>query len=208
MTKNYIVASLLAAASAAPASATLYRMTDLGIPAGSDYSCARAINGSGHIVGAGIVVPMIGNITQTAVRYDGSPSTLLLPADPTRAAALSINSAGTIAVAAQFGTASESAFTVDLEGTVSTLAPLAGNTSAGARGINDAGTVVGYSLLTGTIQDDFFSASPASAYYGKQTATVWVNGVAHELTNPITESASNSIAVAINSNGVIAGSYR
>ena len=207
MIKAYVAASLLSAAWAAPASATLYRLTDLGLPAGSDYSYAQAINANGRIIGAGITEPLNGSIMQTAVRFDGSPASVLLPAGATRANARDINSAGTIAVAAQFGTVGEAAFTVALDGTVSTLAPLAGNASGGARGINDAGTVVGYSLLSGTTQDAFFSTSAVAGRFGKQTATVWVNGIAQELPSPIGGSEANSVAIAVNANGVIAGNY-
>lgn len=204
--KNIAAAALAAAlvASSASAAAPRYRLTKLASPPASVSAVARAISANGQIAGESRLSPTAtGN---TPVNYGGvgalTMAVTATPAGTTNGFVRGINDSGIAAGTAHDSIAATSQAILTTTSGVSVLNPVTGLANAGATGINNAGTVVGYSQSIGIFAGEG-TARPIRGSEGTQRATVWTNGVAAALTNPLGN--FNSIATAVNASGQVAG---
>ncbi|HPU14992.1 MAG TPA: PEPxxWA-CTERM sorting domain-containing protein [Polymorphobacter sp.] len=195
-----IAAALLA--SAAPALAVQqYRIIDLGIPAGVQSAVARAISSNGVIAGeAGA-----GLGSNAGYRMDSGLALLPTLAGGTNFVTRGVNDGGVVAGTAQ-GVGIDDRAVLATTGSVTQLGSIAGFAAAGALDVNEGGVAVGYALVSGSNGNIEGNVPILNNAAGSQRAVVWNGGVGTELA--AVAGSVNSIAVANNNSGQIAGNYR
>lgn len=181
-------AGLLLSASAPALAVQHYKLTEL-----TTGSAPRTINNAGMIAG---------EIGQLAGRLDDGSAPFALPTGYTSEQARGISSIGRTALIIQGG-GNDLAGIGFANGSVTYLAPLAGDAAAGAYGIYN-GKFVGYSLTSGTLLGAAGNPALNALAAGTLHAAVW-NGfaAATALANPF--GSGNSIATAVNFNGIVGG---
>lgn len=194
-----VAAALLASTSPALA-LTQYRITDLGLAPGTESTVARAISANGAIAGeAG------GQGANAGYRLDGGITPLASIAGATNFVTRGVNNAGVAAATVQGVTSNDIAVLASTAAAVQ-LANLGGYAAGGALDINNNGVAVGYSQVSGTNAGIEGNLPLLSNAAGTQTAVIWSsNGTVTQLTAPAN---FNSMAVANNDAGQVAGMYR
>lgn len=187
----------------APAAAAVYRLVDLGIPPGAISATARAITEDGQIAGDA----NFGFLDTRPAKFGGAAVAFDLPAGATTSAVRQNNASGTMAATVQFGSTADTAQLFNSAGVATVLPPASGFASAGAWDINDAGVTAGFSLDSGSRGSQIADRSPIDPSSGRvQRATTWTSATPTLLPNAGGDIA-NSIAVAINEGGMVAGNY-
>jgi|JI10StandDraft_1071094.scaffolds.fasta_scaffold01720_20 hypothetical protein len=194
-----LAAALLA--SAAPALAVRqYKIIDLGLAPGTQSTVARAISGNGTIVGeAG------GQSANSGVRLDGGVTPLPTLSGGTNFVTRGVNDSGVAAATVQ-GAGLDDRAALATTGGITQLGSVAGFAAAGALDVNNGGVAVGYALVTGSNVGIEGNLPLLNNGVGSQRAAVWNGGVGTELA--AIAGSVNSIAVANNNSGQIAGMYR
>ncbi len=197
---KFTVAVALLAASVPALAAQQYKIIDLGLPAGTQSAVARAISNNGVIVGeAG------GQGANSPYRYDGGIVPLATIPGSTNSVVRGVNDAGVAALTVQT-TGSDDAAALSTTGGVAVLGNVAGYAAGGALDVNNAGVAVGYALLSGSNGGIEGNLPLMNNSAGTQRAAIWSGGVGTELA--AVSGAVNSIAVANNDAGQVAGMYR
>lgn len=194
-----VAAALLAAATPALA-VQQYRIIDLGLAPGTQSSVARAISENGIIAGeAG------GQSANAGYRMDGGLTPLATLSGATNFVTRGVNDAGVVAATVQ-GAGVDDRAVLATTGGITQLGAVAGYAASGALDVNNSVVAVGYVMASGSngnIEGNI-PLLPNNAV--SQRAAVWNGGIGSELA--AISGSVNSIAVANNSSGQIAGMYR
>lgn len=198
--KTIAIAAMLLASAAPALAATQYRITDLGVPAGAPSSVARSISSNGIIVGeAG------GQGANSPYRFDGGITPMVTVAGSTNSVVRGVNDAGVAALTVQT-TGGDDAAVLSTTGGATVLANVAGYAAGGALDVNNAGVAVGYALASGSNLGIEGNLPLMSDLAGVQRAAIWTGGIGTELA--AIAGSVNSIAIANNDAGQVAGMYR
>ena len=196
-----LAAALLAATTSAYA-VPRYKIVDLGVPAGLTGSSARAIANSGAIAGEANV----NSGANIGYRMDDGLTPLPTLSGGINFVVRGVNDAGVVAATVQEGFGIHDRAVLGNVGGVVQLGSVVGFAAAGALDVNNSNVAVGFALIVGTLNGIEGSLPLLPNTDRRQRAAVWTGGVGTELA--AAPGSVNSVAVAINDVGEVAGMYR